>query len=320
MRKLELAAPPVTKLAANVVDIRRFSTHDGAGIRTTVFLKGCTLACAWCQNPETIEPRLGPVFFRKKCIDCGRCVEAATKAEASVGEDGHVQVDVTVKDADWASQVERCPTGAIAFNGRRYTVSELVEVVQRDRVFFGSTGGVTLSGGEPLFVPGFAAAVFRELQAIGIDTAIETALNVKPKVLLEALPHLDQVFADCKVFDPELHRHYIGYRNAQILSNIELLLTSRYRAKVTIRTPMIPGISDDDENVHHIARFISNVYPDVAYEILNYNPLAAAKYDVLPGRSYVFDEDHQPAMLTRARMAELRAIARNAGVRNVVIE
>lgn len=306
-------------LAANVVDVRRFSTHDGAGIRTTVFLKGCTLACAWCHNPETIEPKLGPVFFAKKCIDCGRCVERATAGEASF-VDGHVRVDVTVKDADWAAQVDACPTGAIAFNGVRYTSDELVALVQRDKVFFGHGGGVTLSGGEPLMLPGFAADVFAKLQAAGVHTAVETALNVKTPVLLEALPHIDQIFADLKILDAALHKHYIGHDNAQILANLRVLLTGEHRDRVTIRTPMIPGISDDDENVRGIAASIAALYPQVKYEILNYNPLAAAKYDVLPGRSFVFDADHNPAMLTPARMDELRAVARAAGVTNIVVE
>ncbi len=307
-------------LAANAVDIRRFSTHDGAGIRTTVFLKGCTLACAWCQNPETIEPRLGPVFFRNKCIDCSLCVDAATHSEATMDADGHVHVDTTVRDADWLAQVNTCPTGAIAFNGVRYTVAELVDIAQRDRVFFGAEGGVTLSGGEPLFVPHFAAEVCRELQADGIDTAIETALSVREEAMLEVLPHVDHVFADLKLMDADAHRHYIGHDNAQILGNLERLLTSPYADRVTIRTPMIPGITDDDANVRAIASFISGLYPDVRYEILNYNPLAAAKYDVLPGRTYVFDRDGNPAMLSSARMDALRDVARDAGVKTIVVD
>jgi pyruvate formate lyase activating enzyme len=307
-------------LAANVVDIRRFSTHDGAGIRTTVFLKGCTLACAWCQNPETIEPRLGPVFFRNKCIDCSLCVDLAMHGEAIMDADGHVRVDVTVKDADWLAQVNTCPTGAIAFNGVRYTVEELVELAQRDRVFFGAEGGVTLSGGEPLFVPGFAAEVCRQLQADGIDTAIETALNVRAQVLLEVLPHIDHVFADLKLMDAAAHRHYVGPGLDQILANLELLLTGPRASAVTVRTPMIPGITDDDANVHAIASFISGLYADVRYEILNYNRLAAAKYTVLPGRDYVFDRDHNPAMLSRTRMDQLRDVARAGGVRKIVAD
>lgn len=311
------STPRPVSLAANVVDIRRFSTHDGDGIRTTVFLKGCTLACAWCQNPETIVGRLGPVFFRGKCIDCLLCVDAATRGEATVDAAGHVQVDVTIPDADWLAQVNLCPTGAIAFNGVRYTVDELVEVVQRDRVFFRETGGVTLSGGEPLFVPHFAATVLGQLQEAGIDTAIETALNVKPDVLAEVLPVTDHVYADLKLFDDAAHRRHVGFGNEQILANLATLLTGERASDVIVRTPLIPGITDTEENITAIAGFISGLFPDVHYELLNYNPLAAAKYDVLPGREYVFADDANPPMFSRDQLDRFVAIAAAAGVRNV---
>lgn len=309
-----------SRLAANVVDIRRFSTHDGAGIRTTIFLKGCSLACTWCQNPETIEARLGPVFFRKKCIDCQRCVDAATHGEAFVDADGHVWVDTTVKDADWLTHVDACPTGAIAFNGARYTVAELVELAQRDRVFFGDTGGVTLSGGEPLFMPHFASALLAALQAEGIHTAIETALNVRTEFVLNALLHVDHLFADCKLIDPDAHQRYTGQRNDLILANITALLTGDRRNDVTIRTPMIPGITATPENIAGIAGFISGLHQGVRYELLNYNPLAAAKYDVLPGQDFQFTRDENPPMYSAAQMDEFRAIARDAGVRNLIVE
>lgn len=306
------------QLAANVVDIRRFSTHDGAGIRTTIFLKGCSLACQWCQNPETLDARLGPVFFRTKCIDCLRCVEVATHGEASVDAEGRVSVDVTVKDADWLTQVNTCPTGAIAFNGVRYTVAELVDIAQRDRVFFGRDGGVTVSGGEPLFMPHFAAALLEALQADGINTAIETALNVRTEFVLEALPHCDHVFADCKLIDPDAHQRYTGHRNELILENLRVLLSGDRCDDVTVRTPMIPGVTDTEKNIRGIASFISGLYPGVRYEILNYNPLAAAKYDVLPDREFLFAKDENPAMYSRAQMDRFRDIARDAGVRHLV--
>lgn len=306
-------------LAANVVDIRRFSTHDGAGIRTTVFLKGCTLACSWCQNPETIEPRLGAVFFRNKCIDCRLCVDIATHGEASVDAVGRVSVDVTVKAADWLAQVNTCPTGAIAFSGVRYTVDELVDIVQRDQVFFRDKGGVTLSGGEPLFVSRFAAAVLAELQAVGIDTAIETALNVKPEVVAEVLPHCDHVFADLKLLDSDAHRRHTGFGNEQILANLTMLLSSERAGDVVVRTPLIPGITATDENIAAISAFIAGLYPDVRYELLNYNPLAAAKYDLLPGRTFVFDDADNPRELSSEELEHFRNLARASGVRGIVV-
>ncbi|MEL4359245.1 MULTISPECIES: glycyl-radical enzyme activating protein [unclassified Luteococcus] len=313
-----MPAPDASQLAANVVDIRRFSTHDGAGIRTTVFLKGCSLACQWCQNPETMEPRMGPVFFRKKCIDCMLCVTNATHGEATVDDDGHVEVDITVHEADWLAQVNRCPTGAITFNATRHTVAELVEILKRDEVFFGNGGGVTLSGGEPLFMPHFAAALLQALKAEGINTAIETALNVRTEFLLEALPYTDHVFADCKLIDPVQHKRWIGHDNELILKNLAVLLTGDRRDDVTVRTPMIPTVTDTVENIEGIARHISGLYPDVRYELLNYNPMAAAKYDVLPTRTFLFERERNPTMYSALQMDSFRQQARRAGVRNLV--
>lgn len=304
--------------AANVVDIRRFSTHDGHGIRTTIFLKGCSLECAWCQNPEAIDPRIRPVFFRSRCIDCRLCEDVSTAGAVVSDEAGHIRVDTTVADADWEALARVCPTGAITFDAKRYTVPELVDLAQRDRVFFGAGGGVTLSGGEPLFLPHFAATLLKALKEAGIDTAIETALNVRNEFLLAALPWVDHVYADCKLIDPEAHRRYTGHTNERILANLADLLTGDRRGDVTVRTPLIPGITDSPENIAGIARFITNLHPDVRYELLNYNPLAAAKYDVLPGVMYVFDTDENPKMFNREQLAVFHEIARANGVTNLV--
>lgn len=318
MPDIDLTAPVSGEhlLEANVVDIRRFSTHDGDGIRTTIFLKGCSLSCSWCQNPEAIDPRIRPVFFPSRCIDCGLCL-ADPSGPATRRADGRVAVNV-LADADWERLVKLCPTRAIAFDARRYSVEELVALAGRDRVFFGATGGVTLSGGEPLFLPHFARALLSRLKADGIHTAIETALNVRPEFLAAALPYVNQIFADCKVMDPELHRRHIGHDNALILENLRSLLLGPRRTEVVVRTPMIPGISDTEENIGAIARFISSAYPDVTYEILNYNPLAAAKYDVLPGREFLFDRASNPPLYADDQMEGFRAVARENGVRNVI--
>jgi pyruvate formate lyase activating enzyme len=305
-------------LSANVVDVRRFSTHDGQGIRTTIFLKGCSLDCAWCQNPEAIDPRIRPVFFRSRCIDCGLCLGPGTAAAARRDEEGRVQVDPTATGVDWAGLARDCPTGAIAFDARRYTVDELVAVARRDRVFFGSGGGVTLSGGEPLFLPHFAAALLGALRADGINTAIETALNVRSDFLLAALPHTDHAFCDLKLIDPAAHRRYTGRGNEQVLANLALLLSGERRDDITVRTPLIPGITDGEENIAGIARFLSGIHPGVRYELLNYNPLAAAKYDLLPGVMYVFDTDANPRMFNAAQMAAFGQLARDNGIRNLV--
>lgn len=319
MAGVPLGAPVVAgDLAANVVDIRRFSTHDGDGIRTTIFLKGCSLACSWCQNPETISPARRPVFFRSRCIDCGLCLGEASGGAAVRDSEGAVRVDTTRRDADWDGLVRLCPTGAIAYDSNRYTVSELVEIAQRDRVFFGGQGGVTLSGGEPLLLPGFAPALLRALKEAGIDTAVETALNVRREHVFDALAWCDHMFADCKLIDSAAHRRHAGHGNERILSNLKALLLSDRRDDITVRTPLIPGITDGADNIAGIARFISGLYPEVRYELLNYNPLAAAKYDNLPGRDFVFSAEDNPPIFTKAQLAGFYDLARANGVRNLV--
>lgn len=302
------------------MDVRRFSTHDGRGIRTTIFLKGCSLNCAWCQNPETINPRIRPVFFPSRCIDCGLCLAPEFGSAVQRRVDGGVRVDITNREADWDGLVQVCPTGAIRFDAERYTVAQLVEMAKRDRPFYGAGGGVTISGGEPLFLPHFARELLRALKAEGIDTAVETALNVRPEFLFGVLGWADHVFADCKLIDPDAHRRHIGHGNARILANLEGLLRCEHRSDVTVRTPMIPGITDGEDNIAGIARFISSIYPEVRYELLNYNPLAVAKYDVLPDRDYVFDKNENPGMFSAAEMDRLRQVARDNGVVNVVVE
>lgn len=308
-----------SELAANVVDIRRFSTHDGTGIRTTIFLKGCSLACSWCQNPETITGKMLPVFFASRCIDCGLCLSKDGSGPAKRLANGKIMVDITDKDADWPALVDVCPTEAIAFDSTRYTVAELVDITKRDRVFFGPDGGVTISGGEPLFRPHFAVALLKALQAAGINTGIETALNVRQEFVMAALEHLDQVYADFKIFDSEGHREHTGQPNDKVLDNLSALLQSDRRADVTVRTPLIPGITDSENNIAQICQYISALYPDVKYELLNYNPMAAAKYDVLPDRDFAFTDEENPKMFTKAEMAEFQDLARANGIRNLVV-
>jgi pyruvate formate lyase activating enzyme len=304
-------------LLATVVDIRRFSTHDGDGIRTTIFFKGCPLSCVWCQNPETISARIEPVFFRKSCISCGLCVKAATSGEAWRGEDGTDEVDTSVA-GNWARLIDICPTGALRWNAKDYRIPELVKIVLRDRPFFRDGGGVTLSGGEPLFQPRVTVELLRRFRDEGVNTAVETALHVHTRALAEAAEYSDTVFADFKVFDPSAHSRVVGRGNSLITANIEYLLTSPHRGNVVVRTPLIPGYTTGRDNIYRIGAFISGLYPEVRWELLNYNPLAAAKYDQVLDRDFAYAAGQNPPLYTSAEMDEFRAIARESGVRNVI--
>lgn len=304
-------------VSGKIFDIRRFSTHDGAGIRTTVFFKGCPLKCVWCQNPEGISPERRPIYFEKKCIGCGNCL-SISKGRAVRKEEGSGRILLDrEKEDNWQEIIDGCPSGAMAMDSEVWKAEKLVEELRKDEVFFRRQGGVTLSGGEPLLQGKFAVRLLKLLQDRGIHTAIETALHVPEETVKEALPLLDLVYADMKLAEEERHREYVGVSNRLIKENLKLILTSPYRDRVIIRTPLIPDYTAYEENIEEISRFLSGIYPEVRYELLNYNPLAEAKYHLV-NRSYCFEEN--PQRYTGEQMQEFGRIAKENGIKNLILE
>lgn len=299
-----------------IFDIKRFATHDGSGLRTTIFFKGCPLRCVWCQNPEGLEKEPGPVYFANKCIGCGTCLKTCTGEGVTADERGiHVHKD---REDDWDRIIYNCPTGAIAMDARTCTVQELVREAQKDCVFYRrGSGGVTISGGEPLMQADFAAGLLAELKKLGIHTAIETSLFASREALGKVLPHLDQIYGDMKLADAGEHEAFTGVSNECIRKNMEYLLTSSKREQVIVRTPLIPGHTATKHNLAAVAEFLSGIYPQVRYELLNYNPLAEAKYHLV-GREYCFQEN--PRLYTRAQMLEFGEIVKEHGIRNLIME
>ena len=303
-------------VTGNIFDVRRFSTHDGDGIRTTVFLKGCPLRCAWCHNPEGISRERRVLYFEKKCMRCQSCIKAAQAGGAQGGANGEIIIDHR-RPEDWAKLIRLCPTGALAWDSRTVGVRELYEEILKDEPFFRHGGGVTLSGGEPLLQPQFAAQLLRLLRERGIHTAAETALLVPRENLTTVLPHLDLIFADCKIADDAAHTTATGVSNKIIKDNLRFLLTSDKRHRTIIRTPLIPNFTATDENIAAVAAFLTGIYPEVRYELLNYNPLAAAKYHLVE-REYCFAEN--PARFTKDEMRHFAEVARQAGVKNIFVD
>lgn len=262
-----------------IYNIQRFSLHDGPGIRTTVFLKGCPLRCAWCHNPESqgAKPQLS--FFAQRCLGCGAC--GVVCAVHALG-DGH-RVDYAACRA-CGMCVDRCASGALEILGREAATPEILQEVLKDEVFYRTSGGgVTLSGGEPLMQADFAAAVLRAAREAGIHTAVETCGHAPWPAVEKLLPWTNLFLYDVKQMDSDLHRQYTGVDNRLILANLEKLC--RLGANVVVRTPVIPGYNDGAENFLALAAFLHALSHPVPVEILPYNDLAGSKYPRL-GMTY----------------------------------
>lgn len=302
-------------MKGKIFDIKRFAVHDGKGIRTTVFLKGCSMKCVWCQNPEGISMENTPIYFKSRCIKCRIC-EKFINGNGAVFENNNLEGE-KISAENMKQIIENCPVEAVQKSLKEMTIEEVVNEILKDKVFFKNGGGATFSGGEPLLQKDFLIEILKKLKEENINTAVETALNVKTEILREILPYIDFVYADLKIFDEEKHKKYTGVSNELIKKNIKFLLESTKKENVVIRTPMIPEFTAYEKNIKEISRYISEIYPDVKYEILNYNPLAESKYE-MTGKKYCFEKN--PSLYTEKEMKKFRNIAEKNGIKKIIIE
>ena len=305
-----------SECTGRIFDVRRFSTHDGGGIRTTVFFKGCPLRCAWCHNPEGIDFGRRPLWFAGKCIGCGGCVELARFGGVRRTETG-IAVDPAAEE-DWDAILDACPTGALRWDSRDVRVDDLMELRRRDMPFYAhGGGGATLSGGDPLMQADFARELLLRCREEGVHTAIETELHAPEEAVQAVLPLVDLIYADLKLLDGGLHRHWTGVGNERILSNLEALLTGPLSERLILRTPLIPRITATEENLRAIAAWLARRNSAVRWELLNYNPLAAAKYPLV-GREYSLQENLP--RFSAEQMEAFAELARSAGAKYVFYE
>jgi pyruvate formate lyase activating enzyme len=298
-----------------VFNIQRYSIHDGPGIRTTVFLKGCPLDCWWCHNPESQSPESEILTLEGRCIRCGECRKACPQQnEAACGSPAaSEEPPPTFRCIRCGACVAACPTGARQMVGRRMTVPEVVAEVIKDRVFYEeSGGGVTVSGGEPLMQPRFLVSLLAACRTQGVHTAVDTCGYAPPEDLLAAAPLSDLFLYDLKLMDDARHRRYTGVSNAGVLGNLRAL--GGVHKNIWIRVPVIPGVNDDAENLEAAARFAAAIPGVRQVNLLPYHEAGAYKSPRL-GRPYRLGKA-APAAL--ASIDEAAARFRAAGL-NVVV-
>ncbi|HVN57742.1 MAG TPA: glycyl-radical enzyme activating protein [Bacteroidales bacterium] len=261
-----------------IFNIKRFSVHDGPGIRTGIFLKGCPLNCKWCHNPEGISGGISIWYNRNSCILCGECVASCPENALTLTEGPDPSIDInrsvcTVK----GDCVRNCPTGSIDFTGMKVTMAEVMAEIRKDLVFYESSGGgVTLTGGEPFFQPDFCTGLLRWCRKEGLDTAVETCLYCEREILKEAAEYTCHFLVDLKIFDPGKHKEFTGKRNEVILDNLKFL--SEMNCDITVRIPLIRGITDSPGNRRDIEEYVKSVSTGIPVEYLNFNPLTKNKY------------------------------------------
>jgi len=250
-----------------VTDIERGSTHDGPGIRTVVFLKGCPLSCKWCHNPECISPGIEVMRYPEKCIGCGMCADG-------------------------------CFAGAQVICGKVMDTDAVMAEILADRGYYKSGGGVTISGGEPMMQPGFTDSLIDACRACGIHTAVETSMILYKE---EIFKKLDLIMFDVKLMDDERHEKWCGAKFAKIREHI--LAAAELGVPMLARTPVVPGVNDDDATLSEISDFLRGIPAVYRYELLPYHPLG------IPKRRALSMEVTEFAAPTKQRMEELQKYA-----------
>jgi pyruvate formate lyase activating enzyme len=280
---------------ALILHLQRLSTEDGPGIRTTIFFKGCPLHCWWCHNPESISTHPQVQWVETRCIGCETCLEVCPNSALTRLENGEIYVNRD-KCRGCGACAEACPSTALELLGEQVTLDGLLPELLKDRAYFAASGGgVTASGGEPTLQASFVARLFASLQAEGVHTALDTCGACSLAVLECILPHTDLVLYDLKLMDDVQHRRFTGQGNQRILDNLvaidKIILQNHLSTRLWIRTPLIPGITDQAANLEAIGAFLHNGLEGRVdrWELCAFNNLCQDKYRRL-GLAWAFGD------------------------------
>ena len=282
-----------------IFDIKRYAIHDGPGIRTTVFMKGCPLFCQWCHNPEGVDPAPFWTYRQERCIRCGACAETCPEQALALDPEGIVPAEALCHRCFSCTEV--CPAEAREQVGRKVTAVELLVEIQKDIPFYDTSGGgVTFSGGEPLMQAEFLIELLGLCGGEQIHRAVDTSGYASPEILTAVAAHTDLFLYDLKMMDSAKHEKYTGVSNRLILDNLELL--ARRGVGLMIRLPLIPGVNDDADNLDQTGAFLNRLPGIKKVDVLPYHDFQKNKY-IRFGMDYGGMDTTMPSreMLSRAR-------------------
>ena len=274
-----------------ILDIKRYAIHDGPGIRTTIFLKGCPLSCEWCHNPESQRERPEILYYEERCTLCGACVVACNQGAIEISDE---RLTLNQSLCIGCGQcVAACPNSARELAGREMSVEQVVFEIAKDTLFYEeSSGGVTFSGGEPLMQADFVRAIAARCVELDIHTALDTSGYAPEAELLKVADVIDLFLYDVKTLDDAAHLVYTGVSNRSILRNLRTI--DELGKRIWIRYPLVPGVNDDERSLSDLLDLIVSLKSVERVNILPYHRAGAGKYARL-GREYMFARTEEPS-------------------------